>query len=310
MNKQKLTEAVNAGLSFNEMAYRFCVSASTIRYWTKVYGLKTKRAERRSNSCSADGQRQQFCDLCKIALNEVNSYKKHKNGTRSNFCKKCQSIVTRVKRAETKKKCIDYKGGKCKNCGYIGFHEAFEFHHMDEGEKEKEVAKMLNCNWEKIVKELEKCDLLCSNCHRKEHCKLDRKNQLSREFQLNTISNFYTNIYTGQNTSKESCKFCDKVLTEANRGSGTHRHMCKSCDSKHVIQKGVEGKKRAVKLLGGACRECGYSACCSALEVLYKDRSAMPETFRKRYKYWGPARQEKELKNCIMICARCSRGGE
>ena len=48
-----------------------------------------------------------------------------------------------------------------------------DFHHRNPNEKEDLVCRLI-CNsasWERIIKEIEKCDVLCSNCHRKHHKK-------------------------------------------------------------------------------------------------------------------------------------------
>lgn len=64
---------------------------------------------------------------------------------------------------------ILYLGGKCSNCKQE-FHPAiFEFHHRDPKTKEKDPSKMLSLSWKKITEELDKCDLLCANCHRLIH---------------------------------------------------------------------------------------------------------------------------------------------
>lgn len=49
-----------------------------------------------------------------------------------------------------------------------------DFHHLDPAFKEIEVGNACRRGWslEKIFKEIEKCILLCANCHRKEHAKL------------------------------------------------------------------------------------------------------------------------------------------
>lgn len=62
-----------------------------------------------------------------------------------------------------------YKGGKCLECGFVATQEtiaAFDFHHLDESIKEYTLSDMLMLRRDKVFKELNKCILLCSNCHR------------------------------------------------------------------------------------------------------------------------------------------------
>jgi len=46
-----------------------------------------------------------------------------------------------------------------------------EFHHNDPKEKEIEISTVVAAGWskERILKEMEKCTVFCSNCHRKHH---------------------------------------------------------------------------------------------------------------------------------------------
>ncbi len=80
----------------------------------------------------------------------------------------------RLRRRKAKQNALlsmfDYK---CNNCGLVehtlGF---FEFHHRDPKEKDREVGSMLNsASFEKVLEEVEKCDMLCPNCHKREHLK-------------------------------------------------------------------------------------------------------------------------------------------
>ncbi len=64
---------------------------------------------------------------------------------------------------------IEYKGGKCQKCGYDKCYAALEFHHRDPNEKEVSWKKLRSRSWKRIEEELDKCDLLCANCHREEH---------------------------------------------------------------------------------------------------------------------------------------------
>ena len=67
---------------------------------------------------------------------------------------------------------IAYKGGHCESCGYDKCPEALEFHHLDPSEKEANWNKIRLWSWKKCTQELDKCALLCSNCHREEHARL------------------------------------------------------------------------------------------------------------------------------------------
>ena len=62
---------------------------------------------------------------------------------------------------------------KCQSCGLeeyeVGF---FEFHHTNPKEKDREIGSMLNsASFEKVLEEVEKCVMLCPNCHKREHMK-------------------------------------------------------------------------------------------------------------------------------------------
>ena len=48
-----------------------------------------------------------------------------------------------------------------------------DFHHRDPNVKIRAISEVIRRGWskEKILKEIEKCDVLCANCHRKLHYK-------------------------------------------------------------------------------------------------------------------------------------------
>lgn len=71
---------------------------------------------------------------------------------------------------EHKEYFINYKGGVCVQCGYKYTGEnaaAFDFHHVNPVEKDTNL-RMAN-SLARLQKEVEKCILLCSNCHRVLH---------------------------------------------------------------------------------------------------------------------------------------------
>lgn len=65
---------------------------------------------------------------------------------------------------------IAYKGGKCQVCGYDKCVGALEFHHIDPTQKDFGIsAKGYTRSWDKNRQELDKCILVCANCHREIH---------------------------------------------------------------------------------------------------------------------------------------------
>ncbi len=74
------------------------------------------------------------------------------------------------RRAKVREMAVEYKGGSCEVCGYNHCIEALEFHHLDPTKKDFGIsAKGYARSWEKVKAEIEKCVLLCANCHREFH---------------------------------------------------------------------------------------------------------------------------------------------
>lgn len=71
------------------------------------------------------------------------------------------------RRRELKRRSIEYKGGECICCGYDEHPGVLDFHHVDPNTKEFGISgKGMTRSWEKIKAELDKCVLVCANCHR------------------------------------------------------------------------------------------------------------------------------------------------
>jgi hypothetical protein len=68
---------------------------------------------------------------------------------------------------------IEYKGGRCQVCGYNRCSEALEFHHTDSSGKDFSISERgYTRSWIKVQEELDKCQLLCANCHREHHAQV------------------------------------------------------------------------------------------------------------------------------------------
>lgn len=103
---------------------------------------------------------------CKECKREY-EYDRKKGHTR----KVCNSCMSNRQRFGVKEKAIEYKGGKCERCGYNRCIRALVFHHLDATKKSFGISGNHGRKWEMLIKELDKCILLCSNCHMEEHDK-------------------------------------------------------------------------------------------------------------------------------------------
>jgi hypothetical protein len=91
-------------------------------------------------------------------------------GKMKSQCKKChgKDIARRLQKA--REEAIKYKGGKCEKCGYNKCIGALEFHHKDPSQKDPSALRAFKLS--RLFAEVDKCMLLCANCHREEHARI------------------------------------------------------------------------------------------------------------------------------------------
>lgn len=79
-------------------------------------------------------------------------------------------LAVSKRRRKLKSLAVDLKGGKCQICGYNRYIGALSFHHLDEKTKLFDMStRGLTRSWKKIRDEVDKCILVCENCHREIH---------------------------------------------------------------------------------------------------------------------------------------------
>lgn len=92
--------------------------------------------------------------------------------TLCNLCIKKDTIRVIKKRKLNKIRAINYLGGVCKECGLkSNIYWIYDFHHCNK-DKEFGLCDEMGHSWEKLKIELDKCELLCANCHRTKHWNL------------------------------------------------------------------------------------------------------------------------------------------
>ena len=161
MDKYKLTEMLESGMSMNDIAKKEKKGLTTIRYWCNKFDVKSNHASFKNSSLNLTLYK---CESC----GETDSSKF--NGHKKSKCKKCQNSKTYPKvkewRKNTKLKLVEGFGSICSCCGLIDSPLVYDFHHLDPQSKDPKFNRIKFKSWDKIQKELDGCILVCSNCHR------------------------------------------------------------------------------------------------------------------------------------------------
>ena len=111
------------------------------------------------------------CNRCKTEKEASEFYTRRNGLGYSPYCKICTNTQTIERQRELKRVSVEYKGGKCDECGYAKCQGALEFHHVNG--KDFTIGHSKLTSFSKIKDELDKCVLLCANCHREAHALLN-----------------------------------------------------------------------------------------------------------------------------------------
>ena len=113
------------------------------------------------------------CSKCKRSKCDSEFYKHNRNRkgekTYSSWCKECFNTYCHERWKTTKLKAIALFGNKCQKCGYDKNLGVLEFHHLDPSKKDYNWNRLTKKPWDEIVKELQKCIMVCRNCHAELH---------------------------------------------------------------------------------------------------------------------------------------------
>ena len=98
-------------------------------------------------------------------------------------CNKCETELATLKNQKRKIKAVEYKGGKCELCGYDKNISALEFHHTDPDKKDFTISGF-KCGWIDLQRELDKCIMICANCHREIHNPHSTKDNIQKMMEI------------------------------------------------------------------------------------------------------------------------------
>lgn len=114
--------------------------------------------------------------------------------------------ITKDSRRDSKITYLNYSGFSCKKCGYDKCPASLTFHHRDPSKKDFMIGSLSKrvkdiSELDDIIKvELDKCDVLCANCHIMEH------------YDLENIMNNYEKILDKIKTYKEKMSKINRNL--------------------------------------------------------------------------------------------------
>lgn len=153
IQKSELENLFSVHKSVYKVSKALGVSHTTIRRWADKYSI--------------DIGNKYICK-CGETKKENFSHGRHTE------CKACKSNRQKKIYRKYKQQAVDYKGGACIKCGYSKCIASLDFHHRNPDEKDINWKKLTKRSFKSIVKELDKCDLLCRNCHGEIHyCQSD-----------------------------------------------------------------------------------------------------------------------------------------
>ena len=129
---------------------------------------------------------------------------------------------------------IDYKGGKCVQCGYNKCSRSLDFHHLDPNKKDFAISQSGDTiSFARIKLEIDKCILVCKNCHGEIHSKeIENKIQEQKEY-IKSVSRYVVNL-----SSEINCLTCNKVKRIFNSQLRSKNFCSRDCKIKYFYSYG------------------------------------------------------------------------
>lgn len=152
----------------------------------QLYCLKCGQEKPAMHFYVANSRRRSLlCEDCKKDNKEKEAVRSNERNYRRYWSnpehyRKQRSLIDRTRRETTKIELIVALGGRCRDCGLELSEEwpvaCFDFHHLCD--KKFAIARLVKCkDRTRLLGELRKCELLCSNCHRRRHYRSLKENQ-------------------------------------------------------------------------------------------------------------------------------------
>ena len=172
--KEQIIELRRKGLTYNEIRDITKVKKTTISDIVKplnlggntIKKLTPELIEEIQAKYNEIGNLKKVVKLYHISFERLSKVIKHGKKKKVSNTEAVESWRKRKKKA-----LVEYKGGKCQCCGYSRCIEALEFHHLDPNIKSFTISGKSK-SFNSLKNEVDKCILVCSNCHKEIHAGL------------------------------------------------------------------------------------------------------------------------------------------
>ncbi|MBC7870920.1 MAG: hypothetical protein H7Y09_08785 [Chitinophagaceae bacterium] len=193
---------------------------------------------------------------------------------------------------------IELRDGQCKICGYDKNLSGLSFHHRENKEFTIDSHTLGRLPLQKSLKELEKCDLLCHNCHFEHHYPWMTLVILLEQSAKG-------NLLALQPSQTHRCIICEQELT------GSQKQFCsrKCSNSYHQNyenqqRRGIERKVKLVNQLGGRCTQCGYNKNLASLIFHHTSGKSYGLDLRSIANRSLDSLMA-EFEKCVLLCHNC-----
>lgn len=161
MKKSALDSLIKQGLSLRQVARSLNTSPTNARYWIRKYGLELQ--QKPFGKGYAPPKTLYKCGQC--GETEPAKFYGHKR----KVCGPCHNAYNIKQGQERRLRAIKELGGKCQVCGFELYSCSLDLHHREAKAKSPNFRSMRGWSWGRILVELQKCILLCKNCHAVTH---------------------------------------------------------------------------------------------------------------------------------------------
>lgn len=176
---KKIIELRKNGKSYDDICKILKCSKSTVSYHCKKHnltdiGLGSEKIEDKIKNEIKEYYKshtiEETAKKFNVSTSSVKIFSDKKRIILSKEERRKRNIEKVIRRRQKLKQiAIEYKGGKCEKCGYDkNIPWVYDFHHVEPGEKDFKISTYSGSE-KKMKEELDKCIMLCSNCHREIH---------------------------------------------------------------------------------------------------------------------------------------------